>query len=206
MNFVFLDTETGGLDPRFHALTSLGGVAFRIEGGKIAPLQGKFPSIDLAIAPAPELAICSKALRVQGLTWTDLDSEDRLEEHFQMAAFLDWLECMPKPFVAVAHNAPFDRGLIEAAAIRAFGKVPESITSLSWQCTRTMASKIHDGGKMPKPGGDGGKIKPGFSLDALCLHFGISLDCRKDGHGALVDAKLGARVLEKLLALEGGSG
>ena len=123
-----------------------------------------------------------------------------------MAAFLDWLECMPKPFVAVAHNAPFDRGFIEAAAIRAFGKVPESITSLSWQCTRTMASKIHDGGKMPKPGGDGGKIKPGFSLDALCLHFGISLDCRKDGHGALVDAKLGARVLEKLLALEGGSG
>lgn len=204
MNFVFLDTETGGLDPRIHALTSLGGVAFSIEGGKITPLQGKFPSLDLAIAPAPELSVCGKALEVQGLAWKDLDSEDRASEKLQRVTFLDWLEKVPKPFFAVAHNAPFDRGFIEAAAIRAFGKIPEPVVGLSWQCTRTMARKLHDGGKMPKPGGDGGKIKPGFSLDALCLHFGISLDCRKDGHGALTDAKLGARVLEKLLALEGG--
>jgi DNA polymerase III epsilon subunit-like protein len=204
MNFVFLDTETGGLDPKAHALTSLGGVAFRIEGGKIAPLEGKFPSLDLAIAPEPQLAVCGKALEVQGLTWKDLDSGDRLSENVQMFAFLDWLECMPKPFVVVAHNAPFDRGFIEAAAIRAFGKIPEPISGLEWRCTRDKATCLNASGKMPKPQGDGGKIKPGFSLDALCLHFGISLECRKDGHGALADAKLGARVLEKLLALEGG--
>ena len=214
-----IDTETGGLETEGVALTSIGAIALRLENGRLLPLEGdeKIRELELAIRPDPGLRLTDKALEVQGLTRAEvMEGEGRIPESVALARLAQWLieagfEGGAWPLWA--HNAEFDRGQLGAAIRRSVPRsspcVPHQLLrnlcgrDSTWACTRYEAQNAVALRCMDRPKGDGGDIGPGFTLNACCHHFGISLESRQAGHGALVDAKLCARLLAKLIAVGG---
>jgi DNA polymerase III epsilon subunit-like protein len=219
MNIIVIDTETGGLEPEGTALTSIGALALRLEGQRLLPLEGheRISEFETAIRPDPGLKLSDKALEVQGLTRAQvMEGEGRIPESTALALLAKWLieaGFDGNVWPIWAHNAEFDRNHLGAAIRRS---VPRSSPVVAhqllrglcgrdstWACTRYEAQNAVALRCMDRPKGDGGEIKPGFTLDACCHHFEISLESRKSGHGALVDAKLCARLLAKLVAVGG---
>lgn len=209
MNFIYIDLETGGFDHKLHSLLSIGAVYGEITGEGLTILS-EFHSL---ILPAPGTSVCVDALRVQGLTWGDLDDsqyEERVYEYEGLARLSEWLHQHDAARLPIfAHNAPFDRDFLSTAIRRSAYKntvlAPLVGRDARWSCTRFLAESLVAfkcmelplGGTLP----DGKEVKPGVSLDALCLHFGLEL--REGGHDALGDARLGAQVLGKLARIAG---
>ena len=168
---IVLDTETTGLDPKQgHRLIELG----CIELNDLLPTGREFHCyVD------PQRQIDPEAERVHGISNAFLEGKPRFEDPQVCDAFLDFIG----DATLIAHNAPFDRGFINAELERA-GRTPPPVDR--WCDTLPMAQKRF----------------PGMynSLDALCKRFKISLADR-DKHGALIDAQLLAAVY---LELQGG--
>ena len=115
---------------------------------------------------------------VHGITWKDVQDSPTFSELWpQLAAFLRDATHL------VAHNAPFDRRVLEACC-RANGIVPPDLPFI---CTLRASRK---------------RLKlPSHKLDAVCAHCGIALD----HHHAGSDALAAARILIYLQKEQGGS-
>ena len=168
---VVLDTETTGLSHKDgHRI---------IEIACVEVVEGMPTGAHFHCYIDPERDNDPDAERVHGLSRAFLRDKPKFAHPEIVDAFLDFIGEAP----LVAHNAPFDRGFINAELERA-GRVtlPES----RWIDTMTMAQKRF----------------PGMynSLDALCKRFKISL-AEREKHGALIDTKLLAQVY---LELQGG--
>lgn len=99
------------------------------------------------------------------------------EEREVMAQFVDFLRrhAGTRSIVLVAHNARFDREVIERALQRCELSLP---SDTSWECTLTMSrSKMHDSN----------------TLSACCARAGIAYE---DAHCALPDAIMCAQVFK----------
>jgi DNA polymerase III epsilon subunit-like protein len=212
MNIIVIDCETGGFDPDGTALTSIGALALRLEGQRLLPLEGheKIHELEIAIRPCKSLKLSDKALEVQGLTRAEvMEGPGRVSEMTGLTRLSAWLSEVGfenGTWPIWAHNAEFDRNHLGAAIRRraSSGYLAEICgRDSTWACTRYEAQNAVALRCMDRPKGDGDKIKPGFTLDACCHHFGIPLDSRQAGHGALVDAKLCARLLAKLVVVGG---
>jgi DNA polymerase-3 subunit epsilon len=171
MREIVLDTETTGLEHRDgHRLIEIACV----ELEDYLPTGRTFHRYI-----HPDREIDAGAERVHGISLASLIGKPRFHEADVCDAFLDFAG----DAVLIAHNAPFDRGFLNAELERAGrGGLHES----RWLDTLPMAQKRF----------------PGMynSLDALCKRFKISLADR-DKHGALIDARLLAAVY---LELRGG--
>jgi DNA polymerase-3 subunit epsilon len=168
---IVLDTETTGLDPRSgHRLIEIACV----EVVDYIPTGKSFHRY-----VHPDRAIDPDAERVHGISLERLKDEKRFHEPEICDAFLDFIG----EDTIVAHNAPFDRGFVNAELERAGRPVTEDHR---WVDTLAIAKKKF----------------PGMynSLDALCKRMKISLEGREK-HGALIDAQLLAAVY---LELQGG--
>jgi len=164
-----LDTETTGLDPNSgHRLIEIACV----EVIDFIPTGREFHEY-----VHPDRAIDPDAERVHGISLAMLEGKPRFHQVAQK--FLDFIG----DDVLVAHNAPFDRGFVNAELARCNLAPPPDDR---WVDTLAMAKKKF----------------PGMynSLDALCKRMKISLATR-DKHGALIDANLLAQVY---LELQGG--
>ncbi len=104
---------------------------------------------------------------VHGITWKDVCDSPTFGEFWpQMAAFLGDVTHL------VAHNAPFDRRVLEACC-QAYG-----LPHPQWPfiCTLRASRK---------------QLKlPSHKLDAVCRHYGIPLDHHHAGSDALAAAQL----------------
>ncbi len=166
---IILDTETTGLDPATgHRLIEIG----CIEIEDLLP-TGR----TLHMHFDPERLIDPDAIRVHGIT----DAMVKGKPLF--ATLCDEILAFIADAPIVAHNAPFDRGFVNAELARA-GRAP--LPDHAWIDTLPLAQKRF----------------PGMhnSLDALCKRFKISL-AEREKHGALIDARLLASVY---LELRGG--
>jgi DNA polymerase-3 subunit epsilon len=169
---IVLDTETTGLDPRTgHRLIEIA----CIELEDYLPTGRSFQRYC-----HPDRAIDPDAERVHGISLASLADKPRFHEPQvweELIAFIGEADL-------VAHNAPFDRGFLNAELERVghpgFG-------AERWVDTLPLAQKRF----------------PGMynSLDALCKRFKISLS-EREKHGALIDTKLLAAVY---LELRGGN-
>jgi len=166
---IVLDTETTGLDPRTgHRLIEIACV----EVVDYMPTGKSFHEY-----VHPDRDIDPDAERVHGISLASLHGKPRFPEIVDR--FLEFVGDDP----IVAHNAPFDRGFVNAELTRC-GLAPTREDQ--WIDTLVLAKKKF----------------PGMynSLDALCKRMKISLAAR-DKHGALIDAELLAAVY---LELQGG--
>lgn len=97
------------------------------------------------------------------------------EERVVMAQFLDFLRAQAgnRAIVLVAHNARFDRDVIERALQRCSLSLPSDTT---WECTMTMSRR---------------EMHESHTLAACCARAGIAYE---DAHCALSDAIMCAQV------------
>jgi DNA polymerase-3 subunit epsilon len=168
---IVLDTETTGLDPRSgHRLVEIACV----EVVDYIPTGKSFHRYI-----HPDRDIDPDAERVHGISLASLKDKPRFHEPVVCEEFLAFVG----EDMIVAHNAPFDRGFVNAELTRCGRAVtPDD----RWIDTLAIARKKF----------------PGMynSLDALCKRMKISLEGREK-HGALIDAQLLAAVY---LELQGG--
>ena len=168
---IVLDTETTGLDPKTgHRLVEVGCVEL-IDYLPTGRTFHRYIHPDRDIDPDAE--------RVHGISLAFLADKPRFHQPEVCDAMLDFIGDSD----LVAHNAPFDRGFINAELKRAGRPILEDSR---WIDSLPLAQKKF----------------PGMynSLDALCKRFKISL-AERDKHGALLDAQLLAGVY---LELRGG--
>ena len=169
---IVLDTETTGLDPRTgHRLIEIA----CIELEDYLPTGRSFQRYC-----HPDRPIDPDAERVHGISLASLADKPRFHEPQvweELIAFIGEADL-------VAHNAPFDRGFLNAELERVGHP---GYGAERWVDTLPLAQKRF----------------PGMynSLDALCKRFKISLS-EREKHGALVDTKLLAAVY---LELRGGN-
>lgn len=164
---IILDTETTGLRPEEgHRVIEL--CALEMRDGVLTGAQFHH-LLD------PERDIPPETTAVHGITDADVKGKPRFADIAD--AFIAFLG--ESSFVA--HNAPFDRGFLNAE-LRNIGRA------------EIPASRSIDTVEIAKARFPGARL----SLDALCNRFGIDLSARTK-HSALVDTKLLAQVYVELL-------
>ncbi|TDI34924.1 MAG: exonuclease [Acidobacteria bacterium] len=155
MNFVAIDFETA--DYGRDSACAVGMV--RVEDGVITHRKHR-----LIRPPRPDFIFTY----IHGITWEDVAGEPEFGEVWApLAAMLDGVDFL------VAHNAPFDRGVLRACCAEAGLDDPD----LPWECTVRMARRIL-------------KIKPA-TLDNVCR----TLDIELQHHQALSDAEACAQIV-----------
>lgn len=173
--FVVLDTETTGLDVQEgHRVIEIGCVA--VENFQVT--NDVFHSY-----LNPECAIDSEAEKVHGLTSAFLKDKPVFSDI--ASDFLDFIRGSDM----VIHNASFDvQFLNNELLLNGFEERIDSICSVvdSLEVARKKHSLQYN------------------NLDALCKRYNIDTTERQKAHGALIDAKLLARVYVSMTAGEVG--
>ncbi|MEM9989951.1 MAG: DNA polymerase III subunit epsilon [Pseudomonadota bacterium] len=169
MRQIIFDTETTGFDPhKGDRLVEIGAVEMR-NGG----LTGK----TFHIYVNPERDMPEEAYQVHKISAEFLADKPVFADPSVGKAFLDFVDDAD----LVAHNAPFDMGFMQFELEKA--GLPR------------LTGQVYDTVKIAR------KRFPGSpaSLDALCSRFEIDTSQReRDGHGALLDARLLAEVYIEL--------
>ena len=127
--------------------------------------------------------ISQRITKLTGISNKDVANEKKFKHPSVVAELLEFIGDSQ----IIAHNARFDRSFLNAALNRAGEKeIPED----RWIDTLRLAK-------------DTSPDLSSYKLDALCDHFIISRESRKSNHGALIDARLTARVYQRLLCASG---
>lgn len=156
LEFVAVDTELTGFDPRRHALVSIGAV--RLRGLSIHPGEAFHTLV------RPPAAVPRDATLIHRLTGAALADAPPVAE--ALAAFLDFLG----PAVLIGHHADLDMGFLNAAARRHMGG------ELAAPCIDTLRLAIRLEEKRlatAGPGGADGFERVDYRLPALCRRYGL---------------------------------
>lgn len=166
---VIFDTETTGLSPQNGDRV--------IEIGAVEMVEGTLTGHSFHEYINPERDVPEEAYRVHRISSEMLADKPLFGDERIGPAFLKFVEGAE----LIAHNAPFDVGFINAELERA------GLPTLSNRVTDTVPLA-----RRKFPGSP-------VSLDALCTRFGVSRAEREaQGHGALLDSQLLARVYIEL--------
>lgn len=164
--FAAIDFETA--DDQRDSACAIGVV--RVEGGRVV-------YADAALIRPPRSLV--KFTEIHGLRWADLKDQLPFPEVWKrFAPLLDGCTRL------AAHNAPFDRSVLEACCRAANIPAP----TLPWVCTLKLSRA-----RWPKPAGN--------KLPEVCGRLGVVLEKH---HHAGADAEACARVLVALESLEAG--
>jgi len=173
VRFVVLDSETTGLDPRKDRLVSIGAVG--VKGGDIL-LQDSFEAL-------LKVAYNTSAVTVHGVTRDE--SLAGFDEEVAVKQFREYAG----DAVLVGHHVRHDLDTLDAAYERHLGCRLENAS------IDTMDLTLHlerDGAFL------GREVISSFTLDSLCLLFGVR---PHDRHTAPGDAFLTALVFQRLLRM-----
>lgn len=172
MRQIILDTETTGLEPQNgHRV---------IEIGCIELLNRRLTKSRFHYYLNPDRDIDEGAIEVHGLTTTFLADKPRFAEIAEdLLAYVQGAEL-------IIHNAPFDRGFLDAEFARVYKDWPGLAQHCSILDTLQLARQLHPGQKN--------------NLDALCKRYSVD-NTQRTLHGALLDAEILADVY---LAMTGG--
>jgi len=169
--YLFLDTETGGLDPGQHSLLSIGLVVG--DEGVVRH------SLEILIKHEPYV-VSAGGMAVNRI---DLVQHDKVAlGPAEALAVLDvftqqYFPCVKEPILLVGHNVSFDRDFL-GAFLAGLGRPLEPRFSHRLIDTHSIASALRDAGKL-----DGESL----SSSALFRRFGIEIPEEKR-HTALGDA------------------
>lgn len=170
-SLLFIDTETGGLDPRKHSLLSVGLV--------VGDAQGVANSLEILIRHEPYV-VSAGGMKVNRI---DLVAHAAAALEPDMAlgvmnVFLDQhFPHLCKPIILAGHNVGFDQAFL-GAFLDGMGHHLEPRFSHRVVDTHSLAAALRDAGKLPIEN---------LSSTALFDHFGILVPEDKR-HTALGDA------------------
>jgi len=168
---VFVDTETTGLKAGAHQVIEIG--AMTSEGAEFVALV----RLERGAEVSPD------AMRINGI---DLRGREWRESAVSLRDALDsFVRWLPTGAVLVAHNAAFDRRMLEGDAARVGVDWP----TVEWFCTKTWADDLRKRGAL---------ACADSKLHTLCAHYGIPNDGE---HRALADVVRMARVFDELSAI-----
>ena len=181
--YLFLDTETGGLDPRTHSLLTLGLVVGDATGVK--------DSLEIAVKHEPYVVSGG------GMKVNRIDLVAHHEHAVSPAGALDLLEGFldrhfPKDVraVLVGHNITFDHAFLNVF-LYGLGRDPEARIDHRSVDTHAIAAALRDAGKLELTK---------LSSDVLFRHFGVEPPEAKR-HTALGDALATFELYWKLVGL-----
>ncbi|OOG73322.1 PolC-type DNA polymerase III [Algoriphagus sp. A40] len=172
LHFTVLDTETSGLDPARDSILSFGAV-------KISAMKIQIPT-SVEWYPMTENS-GGKTAPIHGLV--------HIPDQISSEEFLKMLLSYLSNSILVGHHLGFDLEIIEKK-LKPFGieKFPNPVLD-----TLNLAIRLEHG-----PHADRSRINlEMYSLDALCMRYGIETD---DRHTAAGDAFLTAQLFLKLLS------
>ena len=170
-SMLFLDTETGGLDPLSHSLLSLGLVVG--DGPRVAN------SLEILIRHEPYV-VTGGGMKVNRIDLVQ-HSAGALDPPIALSVldvFLDQhFPHMCKPIILAGHNVGFDQAFL-GAFLEGLGHHLEPRFSHRVVDTHSLAAALRDAGKLPLDN---------LSSSALFAHFGIEVP-EDQRHTALGDA------------------
>lgn len=166
---IFIDTETGGTDPRVHEILQ---IAWKLADDQLRPVEDRHGHSGIKNYYLPmTLPATEKALKINGLTNQFLEKEATGPEEVYRALVSDMENCSD----VYAHNLPFDRSMLEADAARRLGHDHPFTVAIKQFFAR---ANLHDTKR------DYAQLRrewllrtyPGPYLDELCRHLGIRTD------------------------------
>jgi len=173
LEFLVLDTETSGFDPRKDHVLSFGGIKIRDRKILVSESLELFPESNLSV---------TQAVEIHGI----LGNETQVSLEDFSKSLLEFLG----NGILVGHHLRFDLEML-LQILKPFGldQFPNPTLDTMAFCMRLDHGPLADFSQIKKED---------YSLDKLCLRFGIEPD---DRHTAAGDAFLTAQLLQKLLIL-----
>lgn len=179
LEFVVLDTELTGFDPKRDAVVSV--AAVRLRG--LAIMAGE----TFAALVRPQRDVPRQSSLVHGLTASALSQAAGLEE--VLAGLLEFIG----PAVVVGHHVDLDMGFLNAASRRYFGD------ELAAPCIDTLRLAMAYEEKRLSPESGAGLEHGAFDLPSLCRRYGLPEFAAHDArHDALAAAYLFVYLAKKL--------
>lgn len=179
LEFVVLDTELTGFDPKRDAIVSV--AAVRLTGLSI--MAGE----TFAALARPQRDVPRQSSLVHGLTASALSQADDLEA--VLRRLLDFIG----PAVIVGHHVDLDMAFLNAASRRLLGG------ELAAPCIDTLRLAMAYEEKRLSPEGGAGLEHAAFDLPSLCRRYGLPDFAAHDArHDALAAAYLFIYLAKKL--------
>jgi DNA polymerase III epsilon subunit-like protein len=190
MKLVFVDVETGGLDPKVHGITEIAAVAFDFDPQNPF-LEKLHAAFQVLVRPNTKLAYTPHALNLQDRTLQYLD-EYGVSESEAWVAFETFLRMQLNRWQGhiVAHYAQLDYGFLAALAERC-GKAAAlpAAKRCEWLCTKNLF-RVLSGLEIVSPSSCG--------LEDIMRWYGIGFAGKE--HHALIDAEAGVKVFRHMVS------
>ena len=184
---IFIDTETGGVNPEKAALIQLSGI-IRIDKKDVE----KF---NFFIKPFENSEVNEKALEVQGRTLEELKTEKYLEEKEVYKQFVNLLDKYvdkydkTDKFIVAGYNVRFDVDMLKAFFQRHGNNFLFSYLDSSMLDPLYSIRLLQVAGILP--------VLENNKLETWCKHFGIELKA----HDSLEDIEATKKIIGKLIEL-----
>ena len=184
---IFIDTETGGVNPEKAALIQLSGI-IRIDKKDVE----KF---NFYIKPFENSEVNEKALEVQGRTLDELKAEKYIEEKEVYKQFINLLDKYidkydkTDKFIVAGYNVRFDVDILKALFQRHGNNFLFSYLDSSMLDPLYSIRLLQIAGILP--------VLENNKLETWCKHFGIELKA----HDSLEDIEATKKLIGKLISL-----
>lgn len=184
---IFIDTETGGVNPEKSALIQLSGI-IRIDKKDVE----KF---NFYIKPFENSEVNEKALEVQGRTLDELKTEKYIEEKEVYKQFINLLDKYidkydkTDKFIVAGYNVRFDVDILKALFQRHGNNFLFSYLDSSMLDPLYSIRLLQIAGILP--------VLENNKLETWCKHFGIELKT----HDSLEDIVATKKLIGKLISL-----
>ncbi|EFD81357.1 exonuclease [Fusobacterium animalis D11] len=184
---IFIDTETGGVNPEKSALIQLSGI-IRIDKKDVE----KF---NFYIKPFENSEVNEKALEVQGRTLDELKAEKYIEEKEVYKQFINLLDKYidkydkTDKFIVAGYNVRFDVDILKALFQRHGNNFLFSYLDSSMLDPLYSIRLLQIAGILP--------VLENNKLETWCKHFGIELKA----HDSLEDIVATKKLIGKLISL-----
>ena len=184
---IFIDTETGGVNPEKAALIQLSGI-IRIDKKDVE----KF---NFYIKPFENSEVNEKALEVQGRTLDELKAEKYIEEKEVYKQFINLLDKYidkydkTDKFIVAGYNVRFDVDILKALFQRHGNNFLFSYLDSSMLDPLYSIRLLQIAGILP--------VLENNKLETWCKHFGIELKA----HDSLEDIVATKKLIGKLISL-----
>jgi DNA polymerase III epsilon subunit-like protein len=172
-NYIVVDVETTGLDPRKCSLVSIGAKK-RSNGDEFYG--------ECRVWPGAE--INESALKVNGFNYQDITGDEKIPEKTLIHQFFEWVG---PSAILIGMNPYFDYSFLSAAALRAgIEKIPFNHRTLDMH-TLAVSYAVKIGAKVPEKG---------FYTDAIYKLLNMAPEPQP--HNALTGARMEDKAFHKL--------